>query len=404
MEATLAPYRRHRQKCPHKAKGRKYTKCSCPIWVDGQMDGKRLHQSLGLRDWARAVRRVNDWIGAPEIIAREAAQSATVAAAIKGYLEDCTARNLAPRTLRSYGIFCGHLERFCSGRGIARIAAFDVPALTEYRNERAKILQPGTLIKELHDISTLLTWCLHQGMISSNPSDKVKAPKNPRRPTLPFERDEVVRMIRACDGFGSKYDSEAERRLSALRARALLMLLLYSGLRISDAALLRRDKLNLHSRKMLLRMEKTGAPVYLQLHPDAVAALQALPAEGQYFFWHGQGEQDSLFATCRRTCERVMKRAGVSGHPHRFRDTFAVELLLNGVDIRTVQRLLGHESLRTTERYYAPYVTAFQAHLDAATAKLNWSSAVLPVIASEDASGNAQSNIRAFVVPRDRSA
>ena len=58
--------------------------------------------------------------------------------------------------------------------------------------------------------------------------------------------------------------------------------------------------------------------------------------------------------------------------PHRFRDTFAVELLLCGEDIRTVQLLLGHTSLRTTERHYSPFVSAFQQRLDRATAKLKF--------------------------------
>jgi integrase len=68
-----------------------------------------------------------------------------------------------------------------------------------------------------------------------------------------------------------------------------------------------------------------------------------------------------------------MARAGIkNGHPHRFRDTFSVRLLEKGEQLRTVQLLLGHSSIKTTEKHYAPWVESFQATLDAATAKLDF--------------------------------
>ncbi len=62
----------------------------------------------------------------------------------------------------------------------------------------------------------------------------------------------------------------------------------------------------------------------------------------------------------------------MSGHPHRFRDTFSVRLLELGNTLHTVQLLLGHTSIKTTEKHYAPFVKSFQAHLDAATAGLDF--------------------------------
>ena len=58
-------YRRHTPKCPHRAKGQGWTKCSCPIWCDGTLNGKRVRRSVGLRDWARAVKRIERWEAAP---------------------------------------------------------------------------------------------------------------------------------------------------------------------------------------------------------------------------------------------------------------------------------------------------------------------------------------------------
>jgi hypothetical protein len=58
MNNSLNLYRRHLPKCPHRDKGSAYVKCSCPIWCDGTLNGKRYRHSLGTRDWGRAGRRM----------------------------------------------------------------------------------------------------------------------------------------------------------------------------------------------------------------------------------------------------------------------------------------------------------------------------------------------------------
>jgi integrase len=69
---------------------------------------------------------------------------------------------------------------------------------------------------------------------------------------------------------------------------------------------------------------------------------------------------------------RVIARLGViakvaNAHPHRFRDTWAKTALLNGTPMRTVQLVLGHRSIRTTEEHYAPFVPEYQEMIDGAT-------------------------------------
>jgi integrase len=158
------------------------------------------------------------------------------------------------------------------------------------------------------------------------------------------------------------------------RARAMVYLLLYSGFRISDAVKLERKRVDMKNGKLLVRMMKTGHPLYIRLHADAINALKKLPADSPYFFWSGRGKLSSAIGSARRTIECLTRIANIEGHPQRFRDTFAVELLKNGEHIRTVQLLLGHTSVTTTERHYAPFVAAFQTRLDQATKKLRFGS------------------------------
>ena len=86
----------------------------------------------------------------------------------------------------------------------------------------------------------------------------------------------------------------------------------------------------------------------------------------RYWFWTGVGSKDTLTGNWRRTFRRLCEIACVrGGHPHRFRDTLAVELLLEGVPIERVSILLGHSSVKITQHHYTPWVQARQSQLEA---------------------------------------
>src|SRR5215469_1005660 len=171
-------------------------------------------------------------------------------------------------------------------------------------------------------------------------------------------------MLTACSQIAS--DNPAETPYIRRRSLALVYVLLYSGLRTSDVARLRRSAMDESTRYLTIRTTKTGVPLKVQLHPDAVKALMTLPAQNpNYFFWTGRGQVERCAKNMWRTIQRLGTIAGIkNAHPHRFRDTFACELLTQGADIRTVQKLLGHDSVRTTEKHYAHFLAAHQSLLD----------------------------------------
>ncbi len=136
-------------------------------------------------------------------------------------------------------------------------------------------------------------------------------------------------------------------------------------MRIGDTATCGTDRIP--GGKLFLYTHKANVPVYCKLPACVVEALETAPkVTGRYFFWTGEGTQDTAAGNYRRSLRALFKLAGVKGgHPHRFRDTFAVELLLTGVPLERVQALLGHSSIKVTERHYSPWVRARQEQLEA---------------------------------------
>ena len=117
-----------------------------------------------------------------------------------------------------------------------------------------------------------------------------------------------------------------------LRAKAMVLTFLYSGLRISDVACLKRSLITPEGK--IIRTLKTGKRVYIKLPPVCVSALQAPPMESkEYLFWSGEGESDleTTIKSMRRTLTCLGRMTQIHVHPHRFRDTFAVAVLVGGI-------------------------------------------------------------------------
>jgi integrase len=159
-------------------------------------------------------------------------------------------------------------------------------------------------------------------------------------------------------------------RANAARLRTLVLLLRYSGMRIGDAVSLRVDRID--GNRLFLYTAKTGTPVYTVLPEFLVKALEATPrVTEQYYFWTGVGRLATAVCMWDMRLKRGFENAGiVKGHAHRFRDTYAVALLLEGVPMERVSILLGHTSIRVTEKHYSPWVRARQEQLEADVARV----------------------------------
>lgn len=210
--------------------------------------------------------------------------------------------------------------------------------------------------KKLEHFRAFLRFCQDADWIRSNPAKKLKPGRVESGPTLPFTRAEVEKVLKACDDYPDKSN--------AVRLRALVLLLRYSGLRLGGAVTLLRDRIE--GDRLQLYTAKTGVPVYCPLPPSVIEAFNAIPKNGQYFFWTGNGKTKSTVGNWQRALKTLFELAGVpTGHAHRFRDIFAVEALLAGIPLERVSILLGHQNVRVTQRHYSPWVRERQEPIEA---------------------------------------
>ena len=185
--------------------------------------------------------------------------------------------------------------------------------------------------------------------------DKVELPKVTRRQVTFLHFDEIDRMLQQID-----ISSEA-----GLRDRAIIELLFSSGLRVSELVGLNRDHINTKRREFTVRGKgQKDRPVFIgattaqHVEEYLEARTDSLPP---LFLSYRRTNQPSLSGDYRRLTTRSVQRlvanyarlAGITKKvtPHTMRHSFATDLLMNGADIRSVQSMLGHSNISTTQVY-----------------------------------------------------
>jgi integrase len=350
----LVLWRRHTEDCSHADKGRDYLKCRCPIWIDWRIGGKRIRKPLKTRDWQNAQRSAREMeaVGITESIS-----PVTVEEAYKKFIADAVARNLRKSTLRKHDLISRNLISFCKDRGYVFLRQLGVDQVRDFRNTWK--LNSLSAAKTLERLRSFFKFCIDSEWIEKNPAKAIKAGKVEDAEVLPFSDQEIKTILKACSAFNGNGE----------RIKALTQLLLSTGLRIGDACTIARERFMKDSKgwKVHLRTAKTRTEVFIPIQEHVVRAIEALP--GRYPFWSGESTPENCSSVWQEAYRKLFKQAGISGHPHRFRHTFAKNLLLSEVPLETVSLLLGHKKLAITEKHYARFVPERQALIESQVRK-----------------------------------
>lgn len=215
-------------------------------------------------------------------------------------------------------------------------------------------LQKTTLNYHLIALRSFLKFCNKRGMECMAP-DKIELART-KRPQVTFlNEDELARLFEQPD----------TNVVAGLRDRAILELLFSSGLRVSELTGLDRDHINLKRREFMVRGKgQKDRPIfisqeaaewiqkYLDKRTDSTKAL--------FIRYGGHKEIDrtgNFYRLTPRSIQRLVAHyalaAGITKHvsPHTLRHSFATNLLMNGADLRSVQAMLGHSNISTTQIY-----------------------------------------------------
>lgn len=264
-------------------------------------------------------------------------------------------------TIDRHRIIFKQLAVFAGARGLGHLNQLTTNHLTEFRADwKGTSALAGA--KKLERLKSFFRFCVEQRWLRENPAKALRNPKVVINPTLPFTEGEMQAIRTAAL---KRIDSvRADGRDGARRLHALILFLRYTGLRISDAVGCSADRLQ--NGKLWLYTQKTGQHVYCPIPEFVARELDSIPRMTErYWFWSGHGSLETARKEWSDKLARVFEDTKVDGHAHQFRDTFAVELLKAGVPIERVSVLLGHASVRITEKHYNPWNRARQAQAEA---------------------------------------
>ena len=342
--------RRHLKSCSHRSGS--YLKCKCPLWAVGTLKGSFVRRSLDTRNLERANELIREMeMGkTPGIRLKDAGDR---------FLADLRSRGLSPETIKKFELLKTDLSSFFSDPDVASLSADDLAKFREGWKGR-----PSTARKKLERLRSFFKFCIDRVWFRKNPAAGLKYPKEISIEKKPYEKEELELISRAIPLFPAKriYGEENKARIDAF-----VKVLRWTGLRIRDVVQLKRSQVA--KGHIILRTHKNQKPVKLVLHPDAVKALEEIKNGGEYYFWSGLGKQKSCVGDWQRTLRRLGEIAGVHIHAHRWRHTFATDLLSKGVPVSEVAAILGN-SARIVEKHYSQWIESRQTAMNEAVKRV----------------------------------
>ncbi len=307
-------------------------------------------------------------------------QATSLSRYITEFLEYCEiGKNQSQRTIANYDHYLRRFAEFALGNGVEKPEKITLKLVQSYRLFLNRFLGKKTeqglkLITQNYHLIALRAFLkyLAKQDVETLSAEKIELPKNPSRQVEFLDRGELARLFLAV--------TKEKNELARLRDYAILETLFSTGLRVSELTSLKKDSINLERREFTVRGKgdklrlvflsgEAAAAIkkYLSKRSDNSRALFVAHSkigqsvekeiESQGFKINQKDKKTNAISLTPRSIQRILKKyarlAGIVKKitPHTLRHSFATDLLQNGADIRSVQTLLGHSSITTTQIY-----------------------------------------------------
>lgn len=299
----------------------------------------------------------------------------------EGYLIYAQARGLSELTIRSttstINQFLGWLDADPLVDDISKLV---IQKFLNHLEERG--LSKRTRRNHHSNLAAIWTWMVDEGLVTEHTIRQVKPPKPEEVEVVPFSEQDIKLMLaslKRSKPYRRPRQAEASNHElpEAVRNKAIILLLLDTGIRASELCGLKISDVDLRNRRVTV----FGKGAKYRMVPISAKTANAL--------WRYQTQRDytkpteAFFVTyaglrfrtnaLRLMLDRLQERSGVPNiHAHRFRHTFAITYLRNGGDVFTLQRILGHSDITMTRRYSAIAASDVEVSHRAASPVANW--------------------------------
>lgn len=376
---------RHSEDC--KYKGDEFEKrCKCRKHLRWSQEGTQHRRKANTRDWLEAEkvkRQLEDQLAGrtpePDTAGR------LIQSCIEVFLQEKQVQGISANGQGKYTRELTRLQAYCESEGVFTVQGITRELLTGFcATWEAAYASTVTRSKVRERLRVFFRYCFEAQWLPRVPSlPKIQVDDVP---TLPLSVEEFERLLvaipGACPDTVTTRETTARRSYQrgstvphrAVRMRALVRLMRWSGLAVRDAVGLRRDQILRDDSRGLYRIvtnrQKTGTHVSVPIPDDVALEVLAAPVDcaPEYLFLRGTADVELSVKRWQTDFRNVFEAAGLLNTgfmiSHRLRDTFAVDLLEKGVPLEEVSKLLGHESIKTTEKHYSKWMKGRQDRLD----------------------------------------
>ncbi len=261
-------------------------------------------------------------------------------------------KNMSENTRVAYSRDLADFVNFEGARGMTDLLAISSTEIIAYLHHLKSLgKSSATVNRKLASLRSFFRYLIHAGMTESDPTDNIKSPKIERRSVEYLQMDEIEKLMAMPD------DS-----VLGLRDRAILEVLYATGIRVSELISCNIEDVNMRMGFITCASEQSHARI-VPLGRPARAALETYVYEARDQLLRGKEDEPAVFLNfygnrmTRQGLWKVLKeygeKAGLSHKltPHIIRNSFAVHMLQNGADLKSLQELMGHDDISATQMY-----------------------------------------------------